>query len=144
MIKALRKFFLISAEERKLFFQAVRFALWARKYTRTLSSNKLHKFLGVPHKESVTEVSIADPVILKVYRAMRRSTIYLPFKRKCLIEAIVAKKMLMQYNIPATLYLGIAKDGNKNLIAHAWLRCGNNIIVGKKGMEKYVAIEWFT
>lgn len=145
MLKAIKKFFLVSGEERRLFFQAIWIAILARIYILNLSSKKLPGFLGTPHKESTFETNIAEnSVFLKVYMAMRRSTIYLPFKKKCLIEAIVVKKMLQKYNIVTTIYLGVAKDENKNLIAHAWLRYGSKIIVGKKGMERYVAVEWFT
>ncbi len=142
---AIVKFFRLSVEEKKLFFKAVQLALWARLNTTFRSSNRVVRLLGTAHKESYYNAyNTDDSIVNKTYRAMRRSSVYLPFKQKCLIDAIVVKKMLKKYGIDSTLYLGVSKDAKNKLVAHAWLRYGNFIIVGKKGTEKYVALEWFT
>jgi hypothetical protein len=139
------KFIHLPAEEKNLFFKAMRIALWVRMLILLLPSHKLQKLMGMPHKESLqAKEKTLESMVIKIYRAMRRSSVYLPFREKCLVDAIVTKKMLQKYNIESTLYLGVAKDGNKKLIAHAWLRYGNTIIVGKKGMGKFVQIEWYT
>jgi hypothetical protein len=145
MIKAIIKFFQLSAEEKKLFYKAVRIALLVRMYLFLMPSHKLSRFMGSPHKESLHEVDVTyDGIVTKVFRAMRRSSVYLPFKEKCLVDAIVAKKILKKYNIETTLYLGVAKNGSKELIAHAWLRYGDSYIVGKKGMGKFIPVEWYS
>jgi hypothetical protein len=145
MLRATIKFFHLPAEEKTLFFKAVRIALWVRLLMLLFRSQKLQKLMGMPHKESSQAIEkTVESVAIKIYRAMRRSSVYLPFREKCLVDAIVTKKMLQKYNIESTIYLGVAKDGNKKLIAHAWLRYGNNFIVGKRGMEKFVPMEWYT
>ena len=145
MFRKIKKFIHLPADEKKLFFEAIRIASWARLYTAIKPSSNLPKIMGTAHKESQYEVSSAeDEIVGKIYRATRRSSVYLPFKEKCLIEAIVAKSLLKKYGMDSTLYLGVARDGNKELLAHAWLRYGNKIIVGKKGMDKYISVEWFT
>jgi Transglutaminase-like superfamily len=139
------KFIHLPAEEKNLFFKAVRISLWVRLLILLLPSVKLQKLLGTPHKESSQAIEkTVESVAIKIYRNMRRSSVYLPFSEKCLVDAIVAKKMLQKYNIESTLYLGVAKDENKKLIAHAWLRYGNTFIVGKKGIGKFVQVEWYT
>lgn len=144
-LKKLNKFILLTSEERRLFFEAVCYALSTRAQITFLPFRQYAGFLGIPHKESNIQ---PDPdqltIVYKVFRAMRRSSVYLPFREKCLIDAIVMKKMLFRRNIESTLYLGVAKESEKQLIAHAWLRCGENIITGRKGMEKYRLLEWFT
>jgi hypothetical protein len=145
MFSAIKKYIYLPAEEKRLFYQALRIAVRFRLYTLIYSSKRLTGILGIPHKDSLFDADITKSnVIHMVCRAMRRSTIYLPFRRKCLVEAFVVKKMLEKYNISTTIYLGVAKDDNKNLIAHAWLRYGNNIIVGRKGMNRYKSLERFT
>ncbi|MBI9036372.1 MAG: lasso peptide biosynthesis protein, partial [Bacteroidales bacterium] len=36
------------------------------------------------------------------------------------------------------------KDKDEQLKAHAWVRCGNIIVTGKKGMTKFTVVGTFT
>jgi hypothetical protein len=45
---------------------------------------------------------------------------------------MTARKLLMKKHISSTLYLGVGKD-NDQMIAHAWLRCGNMYVTGGDG-----------
>lgn len=60
-------------------------------------------------------------------RAAARRT---PWESACLAQAMGAKAMLRRRGIVSTLYLGLARDEMKALQAHAWLRCGGDIITG--------------
>ena len=51
--------------------------------------------------------------------------------------------MLRRRQIQSTLYLGLAKDASQSLQAHAWLRCGEDIITGKAGHERFSVISSF-
>jgi len=53
-----------------------------------------------------------------------------PWKSACLVQAIAAKAMLRRRGIASTLYLGLARDDNQTLQAHAWLSCGADMITG--------------
>ncbi len=131
--------------EKGLFFEAIVITLLARIFNAFVPFHKFSSYLGVPHKETSFELAPEhEQLIQTVYIAMRRSTKYLPFKRKCIIEAIVVKKLLDKFDIKSTVYFGVTRNGERNLIAHAWLRCGSSIVTGKKGMEKFVPVEWFS
>ena len=58
---------------------------------------------------------------------------YFPWDAKCLAQAVAGKWMLQRRGLPSTLYLGVERvhDGEKWLEAHAWLRCGTDIITGE-------------
>jgi len=54
-----------------------------------------------------------------------------PWESKCLVCALVAKTLLRIFYYPNELYLGVKKDKNGKLIAHAWLNSyGYNISGG--------------
>jgi hypothetical protein len=145
MLERLRKFILLPVDEKRLFLEAVFYACSLRMMIALLPFRRYAKYLGVPHKESAIRPNPEQlPIVYKVFRSVRRSSVYLPFGEKCLVEAIVVKRMLFHKGIESTLYLGVSKDSKKQLIAHAWLRCGENIISGRKGMENYTLLEWFT
>jgi hypothetical protein len=145
MLEKLNKFILLTGEEKRLFFVAVYYACSTRIMIAILPFRRYAKYLGIPHKESAIQQNPDQlTIVYKVFRAMRRSSVYLPFREKCLVDAIVIKKMLLNKGIESTLYLGVSKDSDKQLIAHAWLRCGENIVTGRKGLENYKLLEWFT
>jgi hypothetical protein len=56
---------------------------------------------------------------------------------------MAAKAMLKWRGVPSTLYLGLAKNNETQLEAHAWLRCGEHVLTGYKGMGRYTVIASF-
>jgi len=101
--------------------------------------------LGEQGKESPNiEISDKSNEIFQVKRAIRRAMRYLPGNTKCLAKAISAKILLSSLGIPSTLYLGVAKEGENKLTAHAWLRCGSEIITGKEEMLRFTVVSFFT
>jgi hypothetical protein len=79
----------------------------------------------------------------KIEHAIRRSSRYTLHNSKCYDQALTAKALLSQIGLPATIYFGLAKESSNQLSAHAWVRCGNKIITGKAGMERFTIIACF-
>lgn len=67
----------------------------------------------------------------------------LPWRSSCLCAALAAARMLRRRNLPATLYLGVAREEGEALRAHAWLRSGELIVTGEPGMEDFAVIAGF-
>ena len=96
-------------------------------------------------QQSETEIFISNEYqfkIFKIAQAIVRSRKLIPWKSKCLTEAIAAKIMLQRQNLQSTLYLGVNKKGD-TMVAHAWLRCGNIYVTGRRGMNKFVVLSSF-
>ena len=89
-----------------------------------------------------TEPEHSD-LIKQVSWAVRTASRRLPGKASCLARAIAAKRMLRRRGVQSTLYLGIGKDGDGKLRAHAWLRSGNVIASGARGMVSFTVISTF-
>jgi hypothetical protein len=138
------KFFAIPPDERKLFLQSLRLLIYWKLVTIFLPMRIYRIWLGREQEESDTESRYPLPYIQSFARSMNRAVRTLPFEPKCLTEAIAAKRLLQKHGITSTLYLGVAKQENSSIIAHAWLRCGSNIITGRKGMSKYTIVAFFT
>ena len=67
----------------------------------------------------------------------------LPWECQCLVQAVAGKAMLRRRSMPTTLYLGVAKDENARLCAHAWLRCGDVIVTGREGADRFSVVSTF-
>ena len=81
--------------------------------------------------------------VRSVSSAIRTMSRRLPWECKCLAQAISGKMMLRTRRIPSTLYLGVAKEENSDLSAHAWLRAGNRIILGGGGVKRFAVVSTF-
>ena len=79
----------------------------------------------------------------RIAHAIRRASRFTLHDSKCYDQALTAKALLGQDGIPATIYFGLAKEHDNQLIAHAWVRAGNSIITGKVGIERFTIVACF-
>ncbi|MBI2299905.1 MAG: lasso peptide biosynthesis B2 protein [Armatimonadetes bacterium] len=87
----------------------------------------------------------AAPGAERVGWAVRGAAARVPFQPTCLVSALAGAAMLRRRRMPATLTLGVAPgDGTPDPIqAHAWLRCGDQVLLGEAGAEGYTVIAQF-
>jgi len=74
-----------------------------------------------------------------VDRAVRSAATFVP-RSTCLVRALAARILLARAGIPAGLRLGLAKDGEGGLDAHAWVECDDGTVVGDRGRPDYAAV----
>jgi len=77
--------------------------------------------------------------------AVRVAAARTPWQSTCLVQALAGMAMLHQRKIAGALYLGIAKEAvaSQPLAAHAWLRCGDVILAGECGHERFSVVSCF-
>ena len=63
---------------------------------------------------------------------------------RCLTQALAAKAMLRRRGLESTIYFGLANPEKKELEAHAWLRCGERLVTGEEGHQKFSEVARFT
>ena len=76
-------------------------------------------------------------IIRNVNSAVTKVCTHTPWQSQCLVQALTAKKLLNKRSLPCTLYMGVAKDESNQLIAHAWLRCGNVYVTGGHNKDRF-------
>lgn len=64
----------------------------------------------------------------------------LPWLSNCLAEALAAQALLARQGLPARLVLGVARAEATPLLAHAWLECDGQVVVGEAGRARYVPL----
>ncbi|MEY4571811.1 MAG: hypothetical protein RLZ10_1022 [Bacteroidota bacterium] len=102
---------------------------------------KIAAKLGVSQVETPKD-PIAGYQLSLVEISLKRAVKYTVHNSKCYDQALAAKFMLNRQQLPSTLYFGLSKEDNQ-LSAHAWVRCGDTIVIGKRGFEKYTPVAWF-
>jgi hypothetical protein len=137
------KFAKLPPTDKKLYFEALLISTKVKLIVVCLPLRWYAHYLGKQHLVTPEDnIENSRSVILRVSQAIVRSQKTVPWQNKCLVNAITAKRMLQRKGLASTLYLGVNKE-NGNMAAHAWLRCGNLFVTGKRGMEKFTIVSTF-
>ena len=104
----------------------------------------VHPRLGQTVTESPVDISpYTQLAASRVAWAVEKMRWFTPWTSNCMIRAIAAQRLLRCRGIDSTLYIGIGKADGQEFDAHAWLRCGNQILSGKSGHEQYAVVAHF-
>ncbi len=143
VIRKIIKYNTLTASGRAIFREALWLSVRARFLTLFFTLKHYGHKLGDYRGESPEIITPRQEAIAEeVSESVRRVAKYVPWRCKCLEQAIIAKIMLNKRKMESTLYLGVSKKEEK-MVAHAWVRYGNNIITGKRGYNKYTVVSSF-
>lgn len=144
LIKNLHRFSRYSFKDKSLLIEATVLLTIAKTAVTFLPFRWIAPHLG----QSMAETPLSDHsghnrIEDRISWAIQTMSRYLPWECKCLVQAVCGKLMLRRRRLISTLYLGVAKDENGSLSAHAWLRCGHRILTGDSGAEQFKIISSF-
>lgn len=144
-ISLLTKFIRLSWVEHLLLLEATLWLGMARIAILTVPFRLLARYWGRQMVESpAVEAREPKELLKQVSRAVAVMSHYLPWETKCLAQALAAKMMLKCRGISSTLYLGLTKDQDNEIKAHAWLRSGTVVLTGSRGKNKFTVVSTFT
>ena len=77
--------------------------------------------------------------------AIHTAAANLPWGSTCLVQALAGSMLLRRSGIESTLSFGVAKDGRapNDLLAHAWLRCGEAVLTGEAEAARFAELATF-
>ncbi len=142
MLPKLNKFLRLDIASQRLILRAW---WWLGIYRLALKSRPLSSLL-TDLRESGTELQLAGFSAAQLEQARKtglaisRAATATPWRSSCLVQSLVARRMLQQKGIPGTLYFGVRKTAENephNLKAHAWLTCGGEVVSGSSGYQQY-------
>lgn len=144
--RKIKKFFVkVDTKTKVNYIRAFIYCGIARAYILFFPFNKLREKMGKVKYESPEIVdSKTSSVARKTGEIVSHVSLYTPWQSKCLVQALSAQWMLKKRGVSITIYLGVKKDKNNNILAHAWTRCGNYYITGGSNIEGYTIVAKFT
>ena len=128
-----RRFWELSPADKWLFLRAVYWLAVARIWLARVS------FPDLAARLSTNEgTEAADPELLqRVAHAIAAAGGNVPWRSDCFPQAIAANKLLQGYGYQSTIHLGVDKAGKTQLLAHAWLTCGETVVTGGEDLDRY-------
>jgi len=138
--------FIFKTKRRSLEIKTIFLTAHASFCIKLYPGSRIHNLLGKKGEESSHQeleryedrqniYFVSD----KLARVSRR----VPWDCKCLVQAMTAQRLLRDYGLSSTLYLGVGRDNKTGeMIAHAWVRCGTHAVCGGNG-EDYGVVASF-
>jgi Transglutaminase-like superfamily len=149
----LKTLFRLPTLERRLILEAVYWCALIRLIIMVIPFRKYVWLLGkkrLSNKGQPASVSSVkrqkEALLLEIGSAVQRASRNVPWRTRCYVEAIVAKRMLKRRDIPCNIHLGLKKDLNTDtMTAHAWMTCGDIIVTGgpQKNLKEFTTISTF-
>jgi len=134
-----------SFEEKKLFLESL---FWLGYYRAAILLFSL-KFLTRHLKHYPPNATIdQSPSMEKIHKAVTIGNMIAlasritPWQSACLVQSLSAFRMLKKRQIPGKFSLGVLKSSTE-MKAHAWTSCGECIITGESGHERFTVVSIF-
>lgn len=89
---------------------------------KILPFKRIIQMFGNPSEPKKT---IPQQLLTDIKEAVGISGHLIPWKNKCLVRSLAARRMLSQRGITSKLSLGILHTAMEKMSAHAWLTCGS-------------------
>lgn len=135
---------LMKRSDKILLIEAFFLAAICRLIILTVPFKMYKNCLGTYNKETSYDSNIQDNLtIKKVARVIATISKYTPWQTKCLVQAMTAQRILRRRKVFTTIYLGVRKDKNNNVQAHAWLRAGRVIVTGGHNIDSFKEVARF-
>ncbi len=143
MLKKLKSYWRLPLELRRASREAFLYLTFSKILIKSIPIRFSLKYLGVKNIDlSRSDVSCDPSVLFLIRQSIYLVSKNLPWRSKCLDQAMTAQWMLSRRNLPTTLYLGMRKSDNakKSYDAHAWVCCGNMPVIGVQPQVGYVVV----
>ncbi|MEH6518281.1 MAG: lasso peptide biosynthesis B2 protein [Halioglobus sp.] len=151
MARRINKFIALTPRHKFTLAQAWFMLGWYRAGLLLLSFKRLtrklqHHALPVPAAQLPSGQREEALIIGRLVAAASRIT---PWQSLCLTQVLVVQRLLAKRNIPGQFYLGVRRGGEltddpTGLSAHAWLQCGEDIVNGRAGHERFTVVSAFS
>ncbi len=138
-MQALRKFRSLNAMERSLLLHAVLLVAFLRAVLCLLPFSRVSDYMGRRAKRRPIRQDIATS---RLVWAIRTAAARIPHAT-CLTQALAAKYQLERSGHHAQLHLGVAKE-NGVFLAHAWLECDGETVLGGDIADRYAPLTAFS
>ena len=69
---------------------------------------------------------------------------FTPWQSRCLVQVLTLQRLMAKEGIAGRFYLGVNRESaSGELSAHAWLRCGEQIVNGAAGHQQFTVVSTY-
>ena len=90
-----------------------------------------------------TRVEPDSEFLRRVGFSVRAAANNVPWRSDCFPQAIAACMLLKRKGHASKIHLGVEKSGEGSIAGHAWLTCGDVVVVGGDDLDRYTEMHCF-
>jgi Transglutaminase-like superfamily len=133
----LRRFLDLPSSERLLLVKSAFVLVTVKAGLKLLSFRTVDSLLAkaslTPGRVSKHGTCEADQVV----RSVNIASAYIPGVKDCLTRALAAQVLLARHGQPSTVRIGAGRDEQQKFVAHAWLICDGQVVLGDTELDTY-------
>lgn len=131
-MKVLAEFLAKPLKTKIMLLQAMFYSLYYKHIIQKEPFVSYANKMGLFNHETPNE-EIDNPIIKEIKWIVYAIDRWAPWTCLCFDQALMAKKLLNRHGLPCTIYMGVKRNVQNKLVAHAWLRCGTVYVSGGNG-----------
>lgn len=131
----------LKTSDKKLILEILFFLGWSRLLIVLFHFRKVAAYLEKKEKKREKQNNSFD--LQNLSQMMIKVSRHTFWKSNCLTQALAAKFMLNRRGIKSVVYFGVLREGDEAFKAHAWVKSGEFVVTGEKGMERFHVIKTF-
>jgi hypothetical protein len=113
--------------------------LWLAMARITLVVLPFRKLAAVLSRGQYAEENAPDPELLqRIGYAVGAAAGNVPWRSDCFPQSIAGSMLLKHHGYGSTIHLGVKRVGDGELEGHAWLTCGDVVVTGGEGLDRFV------
>jgi hypothetical protein len=130
----LRRFAALNPQDRNLLLRALFLVAAVRTGLFLLPFRTVKRMTEIARRRAATVHSAG-----RCAWAVRAASRYVP-GATCLTQALAAQVLLTESGYDSRIEIGVAKDEHRRFRAHAWVVCGDDIVIGGAEAYRYVPL----
>ena len=134
MMRRLKRFATLASQDRILFLRALLLVSAIRAGLCLLPFRVVQRLTA----RACRDAAAIQPAGLYVW-AVRAASRCVP-GASCLTQALAAQVLLARSGYDSRIEIGVTKDEQRRFRAHAWVVCGNEIVIGGAEVDRYVPL----
>lgn len=143
--KKLIKYFKLNFPDKMLFIETFLLLLFVKVILLLVPLRKLTRHFGTNNKTSPSLTIKEMQEALRIRLSMSGVSANVLWKSVCLDQALATTLLLARRKIPHCLFFGVKKnDTADKIIAHAWVTCGDTILIGGGRSRHYIAVAGYS
>ena len=142
-MKRFKRWRQLPRQEKRLLIEAVLCLFWVRLLFGLVPLSLALRLVGSRPGENDAGL-IAEDKAAAIARALARAARHVPFRARCLQQAFAGFLMLRRRGLKASVHMGVRREPDSTLAAHAWSLSGATPVTGQAEAAGYVPIACFT
>ena len=90
-----------------------------------------------------TEIEPDRDLLQRIAYAVSAAANNVPWRSDCFPQTIAARMLLKRFGYASTIHFGVDRVGEDGLEGHAWLTCGETVVVGGPELNRYAEMHRF-